>query len=348
MQLEPKHWKIVTDILKKYPYTFYAFGSRVYGTATQLSDLDLCFFDEIQRNKYIHIEEDFERSNLPYKVDLVDWNKCDETFRKIISNDMICVQASDILLKVEKMMYDHFCYLPSVMGFKITKRQETTIINCGLKTSECNIVCNIQLSEEECETKIKKIINEFQDQSSSWWIGPSSQPIDLEKKLLFLGLEKSFIKYLMMYDIHNKNIDLKTNESLYIKKVQEIKELDDFIKVLALNEKYKKILHEKMHCEALYGQEILFIGYKEDKPIESWQLYREKDIASIFRKHDFNNEPGNMYDKDMVSFLINEAKYKYIGVSVSDSDINFYEKLGFKVIGQLKCYIQEKENIWLC
>lgn len=92
MHLEPRHLKIVTDILRKYPYTFYAFGSRVSGNPKKFSDLDLCYFDEIPSGEYIRLEADFEESDLPYKVDLVDWNKCDETFRKIIKEDMVCVQ----------------------------------------------------------------------------------------------------------------------------------------------------------------------------------------------------------------------------------------------------------------
>ena len=29
--MEPHHWEIVKKTLSKYPYTFYAFGSRVKG-----------------------------------------------------------------------------------------------------------------------------------------------------------------------------------------------------------------------------------------------------------------------------------------------------------------------------
>ena len=90
--MEPKHFKIVQDILSKYPYTFYAFGSRARGNPKQLSDLDLCFFDDIPLNTQAHLEEDFEESDLPYKVDIVNWNKCSESFQKIIKEDLVCIQ----------------------------------------------------------------------------------------------------------------------------------------------------------------------------------------------------------------------------------------------------------------
>ena len=93
IQTEERHLRIILDILKKYPYKFYAFGSRVKGNHRKLSDLDLCFFDPIPWNVRSHIEEDFEESDLPYKVDLVDFNLCDEKFQSIILKDMVEIHS---------------------------------------------------------------------------------------------------------------------------------------------------------------------------------------------------------------------------------------------------------------
>ncbi len=89
---EERHKNIIKDILSKYPYSFYAFGSRVKVTNKKLSDLDLCFFDNIPSNTRSHIDEDFEESDLPFTVDIVDWNMCDESFKKIIEKDLVCIQ----------------------------------------------------------------------------------------------------------------------------------------------------------------------------------------------------------------------------------------------------------------
>lgn len=90
--MEAHHLEIVRNILKKYPYTFYAFGSRVKGTQKKLSDLDLCFTEDIPWSVRSHIDEDFEESDLPFKVDVVDWNMCDENFRALIAKDMVLFQ----------------------------------------------------------------------------------------------------------------------------------------------------------------------------------------------------------------------------------------------------------------
>ena len=42
--------KIIENLLEKYPYTFYAFGSRAKKTSKKFSDLDLCYLEKIPDN----------------------------------------------------------------------------------------------------------------------------------------------------------------------------------------------------------------------------------------------------------------------------------------------------------
>ena len=71
LQMENRHQAIVQQILNKCPYQFYAYGSRVKGEAKKYSDLDLCYQKEIPLNILSHIREEFENSDLPFKVDLI-------------------------------------------------------------------------------------------------------------------------------------------------------------------------------------------------------------------------------------------------------------------------------------
>ena len=64
--------KILVQILNKYPYSFYAYGSRVKGTARKYSDLDLCYQENIPNYKVVEIEEELENSDLPFVVELVN------------------------------------------------------------------------------------------------------------------------------------------------------------------------------------------------------------------------------------------------------------------------------------
>jgi uncharacterized protein len=71
LQLESKHQKIINKILRRYPYKFFAYGSRAKGTARKLSDLDLCYQDNLSDALVFQIEEEFKESDLPFLVELV-------------------------------------------------------------------------------------------------------------------------------------------------------------------------------------------------------------------------------------------------------------------------------------
>jgi len=71
LHLETKHQKVVQRILAKYPYKFYAYGSRAKGNARNLSDLDLCYQENIPDAVAFLIEEEFKESDLPFMVELV-------------------------------------------------------------------------------------------------------------------------------------------------------------------------------------------------------------------------------------------------------------------------------------
>lgn len=88
MDIQPQHEHIVKTILRQHVpgAVVYAFGSRVALTAKPHSDLDLVIVGEgeipIQR---IHLlEEAFADSDLPFRVDVLDWHVISDDFRKHI------------------------------------------------------------------------------------------------------------------------------------------------------------------------------------------------------------------------------------------------------------------------
>ena len=71
LAMENRHWEIVQNILNKHPYQFYAYGSRVKGNIRRISDLDICYFDDISSCEIVELEEEFIESDLPFEVELV-------------------------------------------------------------------------------------------------------------------------------------------------------------------------------------------------------------------------------------------------------------------------------------
>jgi predicted nucleotidyltransferase len=62
------------------------FGSRFLGTAKKFSDLDLALVGEnkIDFQALSKIGEAFEESDLPFRVDVVDWHAITPEFQKVI------------------------------------------------------------------------------------------------------------------------------------------------------------------------------------------------------------------------------------------------------------------------
>ena len=82
-----KEYSIIKSILKDYPCEFYAYGSRVRGDFSELSDLDILIKSDI--DILPELKERFDKSYLPYIVNFTDYNSIDEKFYKIIEKDLI-------------------------------------------------------------------------------------------------------------------------------------------------------------------------------------------------------------------------------------------------------------------
>ena len=62
------------------------FGSRYNGTAKKYSDLDLIIFGKNRLSQKIisEIREDFEDSDIPFRIDIIDWNAISHEFQRVI------------------------------------------------------------------------------------------------------------------------------------------------------------------------------------------------------------------------------------------------------------------------
>ncbi len=93
--IQLKELKIIHDILNRHCLTntsVWVIGSRAKRTARKYSDLDLVIdlnHQPIPRSVFIKLLDDFEESDLPYKVDIIDWNTISEDFRELVERDRI-------------------------------------------------------------------------------------------------------------------------------------------------------------------------------------------------------------------------------------------------------------------
>jgi uncharacterized protein len=97
MHLDPGHLREVRRILSFWApgIPVYAYGSRVHGRNLKpMSDLDLCFkaTTPVTDKVMWQVRDAFDVSDLPMRVEIVDWHHLSEEFRAAILPDMTRVE----------------------------------------------------------------------------------------------------------------------------------------------------------------------------------------------------------------------------------------------------------------
>jgi len=96
IDIKPTHLQTIKRILAEHvpDCEVRAFGSRVRGKVKGYSDLDLAVVcqNDLRAERLRHLKEAFEESDLPFRVDVLDWKRISESFRKVIEQSYEVIQ----------------------------------------------------------------------------------------------------------------------------------------------------------------------------------------------------------------------------------------------------------------
>lgn len=96
LEIKPEELEHVKQILKHCipEIKVHAFGSRANHTAKPYSDLDLAIMTEqpLTLQQGAMLTEAFEESDLPFKVDIIDWSTISENFRELIHPSLVSIE----------------------------------------------------------------------------------------------------------------------------------------------------------------------------------------------------------------------------------------------------------------
>jgi len=96
--MEPHEWEIVAAILREFApgRTVWAYGSRATGERVKrYSDLDLALDGPaFAEQEEWRLEEAFDESRLPFKVEFQRLDSMSEEFRKRVEKDFVLVQKA--------------------------------------------------------------------------------------------------------------------------------------------------------------------------------------------------------------------------------------------------------------
>ena len=96
IDVPPQHLETIQKILAAHVpgREVRAFGSRVTGSAVVTSDLDLAVMGEgrLDRRTKMLLREAFEESDLPFRVDVLDYNAISAEFQTVIDQQYEVMQ----------------------------------------------------------------------------------------------------------------------------------------------------------------------------------------------------------------------------------------------------------------
>ena len=97
--ISEQEYQIVQTVLRQCipQRTVWAFGSRAGGQPKPYSDLDLAVLGEValSLSEHADLADAFSESDLPYKVDIVDWHLIGDDFRRIVQANHIEIQTAE-------------------------------------------------------------------------------------------------------------------------------------------------------------------------------------------------------------------------------------------------------------
>ena len=99
IDIGPAEWEAVRRILRDHApgIEVRAFGSRVSWTARETSDLDLVLMTEepMEVMRLASLRAAFTDSDLPFRVDVVDWASTSEAFRRVIEREHVVLAEGE-------------------------------------------------------------------------------------------------------------------------------------------------------------------------------------------------------------------------------------------------------------
>ena len=99
MDIPEEHLKTIQELLKKHVFGIEVrvFGSRVNGNAKPYSDLDIALItsESLSPSAMAQLKAEFSESNLPFKVDVLDWTSISESFKELINQNCQVIQLAN-------------------------------------------------------------------------------------------------------------------------------------------------------------------------------------------------------------------------------------------------------------
>jgi ribosomal protein S18 acetylase RimI-like enzyme len=343
---------VVKNILYKYPYSFYAFGLGAKSITKKISELDLCVMSNVSTLEMLSINDDFKKSNLPFKVDVKRYfEDMNSNFRNLIHNEMRVIQTNPYYPKIESNVFSNFKHLPKTIDQKVMQYDDMTMISCGFNSVACNIVCDTHMRDKSYEDMVARADQFYQAKPYVWWLGSPSAPVNFAAYLALRGFVLASIETAMICDL-SKIKDQTFASELKIEQANTLQHLRDFAHILTpFENNISSIYVNELLISTKFSKiNPLFICYIDDKPVATVSLYIDNGIASLHdlvTSENFRNQgiATNMI-KHMMKYTIEQGVEKICLTTSLNPEapagMNIYQRIGFDIVDKFECYLSSR------
>jgi len=150
----------------------------------------------------------------------------------------ILSSSTPLLTAAEANLHGHVAFVQrSISGMKVIGDDGLMIIDSGLRSDTFNKVCRARLTESQADRRIADAISYFVRVGSpfTWWVGPGSRPLDLERRLRDQGMRAAEPELGMAMDLDELPSQVDGPSHLVVRRVRSVPELADFSRVFAAN-----------------------------------------------------------------------------------------------------------------
>jgi hypothetical protein len=192
---------------------------------------------------------------------------------------------------MEQNLHEHIAFVQkSTPRISVLDEEDLLVVDSGLSSDTFNKITRARLQESEVDRRITEAVAYFTTfhRPFSWWVGPGSRPVGLEKRLREHGLETTKYELGMVMELSDLPPKFDCPEDLRVRLVTSTEELTDFASVFAANWQppdpavpvfYKcaapVLLEERCPMK-------LFVGYLDEEPVATGELFLNRRITGLY------------------------------------------------------------------
>jgi len=236
-------------------------------------------------------------------------------------------------------------------GALFVNDQTKTQIVTGLQFSYMNSVVNTKFTNDVM-LQIRDTLIPFIERKVPvlWWIGPNSQPDDLDKYLEKFGFNKADEPPGMYMKLSDLDLGYQYPPELRIEVIRDTKQVEDFTKVFVAGiggdeERRQELLKSEIFL--LQKEEyITFLGYWEDEPVATAGLVLDNEAAGVYLVITHPEYRGRKTGTAMTVATLKHAYelgYTEAILQSSAMGYNIYKRIGFEEYCKLKWYYYKFE-----